>query len=67
MSQPIFITGTGTGVGKTLVAAILTEALEADYWKPVQAGYGEGTDAEFVASMLSNPHSKIFPETYKLK
>jgi dethiobiotin synthetase len=67
VSQPIFITGTGTGVGKTLVAAILTEALEADYWKPVQAGYEEGTDAEFVASMLSNPHSKIFPETYKLK
>ena len=34
----LFVTGIGTEVGKTVIAAILTEALEADYWKPVQAG-----------------------------
>jgi dethiobiotin synthetase len=33
-----FITGIGTDVGKTLVSAILTEALQANYWKPVQCG-----------------------------
>jgi dethiobiotin synthetase len=44
MTRPLFITGIGTGVGKTLVAAILTEALHADYWKPIQAGYEDGTD-----------------------
>ena len=65
--QPIFITGIGTDVGKTVVSAIVTEALEADYWKPVQAGYDEGTDSEWVNNMLSNEKSNIHPETYKLK
>jgi dethiobiotin synthetase len=67
MPSPIFITGIGTDVGKTLVAAIVTEALEADYWKPVQAGLTEGTDAEKIRSLLSNPHSKIHPEAYRLQ
>lgn len=65
--QPIFITGIGTDVGKTVVAAIVTEALQADYWKPVQAGYDDGTDSEWVNKMLSNQKSNIHPETYKLK
>jgi dethiobiotin synthetase len=65
--KPIFITGTGTDVGKTLVSAIITEALNADYWKPVQAGYTEGTDSLFVQSMISNPKTIIHPELYKLK
>lgn len=65
--QPIFITGIGTGIGKTLVAAIVTEALNADYWKPVQAGYEEGTDSENVQQLLSNTSSIIHPELYKLK
>ncbi|HMH23810.1 MAG TPA: ATP-dependent dethiobiotin synthetase BioD [Puia sp.] len=63
---PIFITGIGTGVGKTLVAAIITEALQADYWKPVQAGYADGTDSEWVRGALSNPLSRVHPETYRL-
>lgn len=65
--KPIFITGTGTDVGKTLVAAIVTEALHADYWKPVQAGYADGTDSLWVESMISNHKSVIHPEVYKLK
>jgi dethiobiotin synthetase len=67
LTQPIFITGIGTGVGKTLVAAIIAEALQADYWKPVQAGYDEGTDSSWVKSNLSNPSSVVHPELYKLK
>lgn len=66
MHSPIFITGIGTDVGKTLVAAIVTEALEADYWKPVQAGLEEGTDAMRVRSLLSNHRSQIHPELYRL-
>jgi dethiobiotin synthetase len=65
--KPIFITGTGTDVGKTLVAAIVTEALNADYWKPVQAGFLDGTDSLFVRELISNNQSKIHPELYKLK
>lgn len=62
----LFVTGTGTGVGKTVVAAILAEALDADYWKPVQAGFEEGTDSEWVRSVLSE-HLQVYPEIYKLK
>ena len=65
--KPIFITGTGTGVGKSLIAAIVTEALQADYWKPVQAGYEEGTDSLWMQQMLSNKKSIIHPELYRLK
>lgn len=65
--RPIFITGTGTDVGKTLIAAIVTEALQADYWKPVQAGYTDGTDSLLVQEMLSNKKSVIYPELYRLK
>ena len=72
--NPIFITGIGTGVGKTLVSAIVTEALDAFYWKPVQAGFDEGTDTEWVGARLSRPHrdgreetSRVLPEAYKLR
>jgi dethiobiotin synthetase len=62
---PIFITGIGTDVGKTIVAAILTEALQADYWKPVQAGFSDGTDMLRIKDLLSNDKSVIHPEVYK--
>jgi dethiobiotin synthetase len=67
MNSPVFITGTGTGVGKTLVAAVVTEALQANYWKPVQAGFENGTDTEWVSQHLSNNISIVYPELYKLK
>jgi dethiobiotin synthetase len=63
----IFITGIGTNVGKTIAAAILAEALEADYWKPIQAGFADGTDAGFIRSVISNKKTIVHPETYKLK
>ncbi len=65
--QRMFVTGIGTGVGKTIVSAIITEALHADYWKPVQTGSGEGTDSETVRSLLTNKDSVIHPEAYSLK
>ena len=67
MVQTIFVTGIGTGIGKTVISAIIAEALQADYWKPVQAGYDDGTDSEWMSNMLSNSKSKIYPEVYRLK
>lgn len=64
--QPIFITGIGTGIGKTVIAAVVTAALDADYWKPVQAGFAYGTDAGFVQDMLRDTNSIVHPEVYKL-
>lgn len=64
---PIFITGIGTEIGKTVVSAIITEALRADYWKPVQAGINDGTDNNRVRNLISNTSSRFFDEVYKLK
>jgi len=63
--QPLFITGIGTGVGKTLISAIVAEALGACYWKPVQAGFDEGTDAEWVGARIGA--GRVLPELYKLR
>ena len=60
-----FVTGIDTDSGKTLVSAILCEALQADYWKPVQAGLPR--DADTVKSLITNSATKIFPEAYLLK
>lgn len=62
-----FVSGIGTNVGKTIVSAILTEALRADYWKPIQSGTSEGTDKELVQSLISNSNSVFHPEAYLLK
>ena len=64
--QSIFITGIGTGIGKTVASAIVVEALDAAYWKPVQAGFDEGTDAATVKDLISNTNTIIYPEVYKL-
>ncbi|UOQ70068.1 dethiobiotin synthase [Hymenobacter cellulosilyticus] len=65
--QRLFVTGIGTDVGKTLAAAILTEALQADYWKPVQAGFEPTTDTATVRSLVSNARSCFHPEAYRLQ
>lgn len=62
-----FITGIGTNVGKTVVSAILTEALQADYWKPIQSGTIEGRDSDTVRALISNSKTIIHPEIYLLK
>ena len=66
MTQRFFVAGIGTNIGKTLVSAILVEALKADYWKPVQAGDLAITDTMRVAALISNHQSKMHPETYRL-
>ncbi len=66
-AKPIFITGIGTGVGKTIISAIISEALQADYWKPIQSGTVEGTDSVYVQSLLTNRDSKIHPEVVKFQ
>ncbi len=65
--QQIFVTGISTDVGKTLVSAILTEALQADYWKPVQAGDPEHSDSDRVAGLISNSKTVIHKSRYSLK
>ncbi len=64
--RKIFITGIGTGVGKTIVSAIITEALQADYWKPIQTGSAEGKDSDVIRSLVSNKKTIIHPEAYTL-
>ena len=61
----IVVTGTDTGVGKTVFAAALTRALGARYWKPVQAGTDEATDAASVTA-LGVPERDVLPEAYRL-
>jgi dethiobiotin synthetase len=61
-----FIAGIGTDVGKTLASAILVEALEADYWKPIQAGELNNTDSMKVRSLISNSKTVIHPEAFLL-
>ncbi|GAA4953797.1 dethiobiotin synthase [Algibacter agarivorans] len=62
-----FITGISTDVGKTVASAIITEALEADYWKPVQAGELDNCDTKKVKRLVSNSKSKFHPNAYALK
>lgn len=62
-----FVTGIGTNVGKTIVSAILAEALKADYWKPIQSGTIEGKDSDTIKELISNSKTIIHPETYLLK
>lgn len=62
-----FITGIGTNVGKTIAAAILTEALQADYWKPIQTGYLEGADKNTVMRLISNSKTAFHNEIYSYK
>lgn len=63
----IFVTGIGTGIGKTVVSAVLAEALEADYWKPVQSGLEEKTDTEIVRDLVSNKKTKCWKEAFRLQ
>lgn len=65
--QKYFITGISTDVGKTIVSAILVEALKADYWKPIQAGELDFCDTKKVESLISNFASKFHSNVYALK
>lgn len=64
--RSIFVTGTGTGVGKTVVSAVLAESLGADYWKPIQAGGLDSSDTMKVKSLVSNQGIVFHEEAYCL-
>lgn len=59
-----FVTGTDTGVGKTVLSALLVAALDAVYWKPVQTGAAEGTDRESVRAWSEAPEERLPAERY---
>lgn len=63
--RTIFIAGIGTDVGKTVVSACLAEALQADYWKPIQCGLEPQTDTQLVSNLLSNPISRVHAELFR--
>jgi len=68
MIQRFFVTGTDTGVGKTLVSSILTLALSGSYWKPIQSGIAdEESEQEKVRALTGLEKEFIFPSTYSLK
>jgi len=62
--KDLFVTGTDTGVGKTLLSALLVAALDRKYWKPVQTGASEGTDRDTVMRWGGVSKDSTFPETY---
>ena len=65
--QQIFVTWISTEVGKTIAAAIITEALEADYWKPIQAGDLDHSDIHKIPELISNQKTKIHKSSYELQ
>ncbi len=67
MHKHYFITGIGTDVGKTIISAILVEALKADYWKPVQCGDLDNSDTHKIKGLISNSESVFHPEAYRLE
>lgn len=60
------VTGTDTGIGKTVFSAALAGALGAHYWKPVQSGLDDGADKDSVAALSGLPGFKLLPEAYRL-
>lgn len=60
------VTGTDTGIGKTVFSAALAGALGAHYWKPVQSGLDDGADRDTVATLAQLPPERVLPEAYRL-
>lgn len=65
-TRKITVAGISTEIGKTVVSAVLVEALKADYWKPVQSGALTDSDTNTVRQLISNPVSQFHPEAYRL-
>ncbi|TIX19912.1 dethiobiotin synthase, partial [Mesorhizobium sp.] len=67
MTMQIVVTGTDTGIGKTVFAAGLTGLLDGIYWKPVQAGIQEETDSEVVSLLAGLSTDQVLPEAWRLR
>jgi dethiobiotin synthetase len=63
----LIVTGTDTGVGKTVISAMLTLVLHGTYWKPVQSGLSGETDSKTVARLTGISKERIIPEAYRLR
>jgi dethiobiotin synthetase len=61
VSSDLFVTGTDTNVGKTLLSALLVAALNRKYWKPIQTGSCQGTDRDTVFKLVGG---EAYPESY---
>ncbi len=64
VKESVFVTGTDTNVGKTLLSALLVAALDGVYWKPIQTGAIEGTDRRTVIQLAEIPETQALPECY---
>ncbi|MTI88027.1 MAG: dethiobiotin synthase [Balneolaceae bacterium] len=65
--EKLFVSGTDTGIGKTVISTMLMSVLDASYWKPVQSGLDEETDTEFVRRISKADNSRIISERYRLE
>jgi dethiobiotin synthetase len=65
--QRIIVAGIGTGVGKTVVAAILTTCLQGEYWKPIQCGYEADLDTTVMKTLIDPAIYPIHESAYSLR
>jgi dethiobiotin synthetase len=67
VSTRIIVTGTDTGIGKTVFSAALAGALDGFYWKPIQAGLDDETDSQTVLRLSGLAAERVLPEAYRLR
>lgn len=67
LPQKLFVTGTDTDIGKTLVSAVLVAGTQGCYWKPIQSGFEQTTDTQWIKSVTGLPENHFFPERYRLR
>ena len=65
MAQRYFVTGTDTGVGKTVLSALLCAALDASYWKPIQTGTEVDSDSTTLKLLAELTEERVLPEVYQ--
>lgn len=65
-TRQFIVAGIGTEIGKTVASAVFVEALQADYWKPIQSGALTDSDTDTVRELISNSVSRFHPEAYRL-
>ncbi|MEL7021568.1 MAG: dethiobiotin synthase [Bacteroidota bacterium] len=66
MQTTFFVTGINTEIGKTIASAILTQAIGADYWKPIQTGRLHHTDSDRIRAYVTHDQTIVHPEQFKL-
>ena len=64
MTPDLFVTGTDTSVGKTVLSALLVAALNRNYWKPIQTGASEEKDRETIMKCAGISGDRAFAEAY---